>query len=170
MHKRWRDLSNFAAMSLAVAACASVYVYWLAEFLTDGTRPFDFVAALLMGVLSLLGVLLMGGAILHKLPEPFMLAYLSMAAVGCLVAGAEGVKKLQRNQFQPATILFDRCVQASYPPHIYKQLCADGEKSMSTGQGTCSWHGGVIDSLPAPDRTMTNSECWQQAESVSWID
>ncbi|WP_425353175.1 DUF3761 domain-containing protein [Asticcacaulis solisilvae] len=25
----------------------------------------------------------------------------------------------------------------------YAAMCADGTRSFSTGQGTCSWHGGV---------------------------
>lgn len=39
-------------------------------------------------------------------------------------------------------------------------LCADGYYSLSSGSGTCSWHGGIAGGAPSRNKSYGSTDSW----------
>jgi hypothetical protein len=75
------------------------------------------------------------------------------------------------NQLAPVSTLIDVCMRHGfrYEPHREGAVCNDGWKSGATGQGACSYHGGVDHWIHPGKQTRTLEECRQEAEAISWL-
>ena len=50
-------------------------------------------------------------------------------------------------------------------------LCADGYYSLSSGSGTCSWHGGIAGGAPSRSKSYGYNDPWGSSMSkCSYID
>ncbi len=81
----------------------------------------------------------------------------------------ESIDHLGKNQLAPLAVLEAACMEAGIQRgHRIGAECRDGWNSRSTGQGTCSHHGGVAYWRHQERQTRTHQECRAKAERISW--
>lgn len=153
---------------VALPVCA-LYIHSLARNLEDGTNLLDFIWPLIPGVLG--GFCLLALAFFPLVKARWvMLLTVPAAAAMTYELGSSGVREIRNNQLVSLQVVFERCVEQSYPAYRDRTICADGTWSESVGRGSCSWHGGTVGRLPRPARTMSDDQCMVRARSVSWLD
>lgn len=89
---------------------------------------------------------------------------------GATIAYSAGYSHLQDNQFASMDALVERCMDTGIVrgDHRIGALCRDGWNSGSTGNGTCSHHGGVLHWEYPETQTRSIAQCKATAERTRW--